>query len=371
MSDVLFTIQHPADVHLFRHAIAELEGAGHDVHVYARRKDVNVDLLEAYGIDHEVLAGRGGGVLGTVAMQATYEYRVLRAALSVRPDVMCADGGIAISHVSSVIDAPSLVFTDTEHVVDTWPDRRTLIFRFADEVHTPECYWLDLGDHHRRYPGYHELAYLHPDRFEPDPAVLDRLPVDSDRPLAFLRLVSWDAFHDRGEGGIASAATVIESLRDHGLQVLLSTEGSPPPAYADLEVDVPVHEIHHVLEAVDVFVGDSATMATECAVLGTPAVFVSSFDLGYVSELEGEYGLAVRVDPADDPDLPGTIAQVLRRSESHWRARRRALLADKIDTTDYVLDTIYSHLDDERDRSAGHDGLAPGTGEREVTREPR
>jgi len=58
---------------------------------------------------------------------------------------------------------------------------------------------------------------------------------------------------------------------------------------------LPVEAIHDLLAFADCYVGDSQTMATEAAVLGTPAVRTSAFvgddDMSNFRELETEYGL--------------------------------------------------------------------------------
>jgi predicted glycosyltransferase len=41
----------------------------------------------------------------------------------------------------------------------------------------------------------------------------------------------------------------------------------------------------------DLFIGESATMASESAVLGTPAIFVSTLQAGVLNEIEEKYGL--------------------------------------------------------------------------------
>jgi len=62
MVRVIFTIQHPAHVHLFRNSIGELKNDGHDVQTYAREKDITASLLDLYEIDHEMLAPEANSV---------------------------------------------------------------------------------------------------------------------------------------------------------------------------------------------------------------------------------------------------------------------------------------------------------------------
>src|SRR6056297_2847304 len=106
---VLFDINHPAQVHLFRHAITELEEQGHETVVTSREKELTTDLLDAYGIDHRPLSAAGDGTASLVTELATREWRLLGVARSFDPDVIVSRLSPAAAHVSTVIGCPNLV----------------------------------------------------------------------------------------------------------------------------------------------------------------------------------------------------------------------------------------------------------------------
>ena len=342
---IVATIQHPGHVHFFRHAISELEARGHEVFVFARENEVAVDLLEAYDIDHEVLAGESGSLLSLAAVQATYETRLLRRARRIQPDVITAIGGVAASHVATALRAKSVVFYDTEHA--------TLITRlaypFADVVCTPTCYRDDIGPKQVTYPGFHELAYLHPARFEPDPAALEAAGLDESDSYAVVRISDWGASHDVGQGGFDDVRDVVSRLEGAGVAVLLTSEGDLP---SDLESvrHVPAPErMHDLLAFADVVISEGATTATEAAVLGTPAVYVNSLSLGYTTELETEYGLLFNFNGPDRhvDALERAISIVDDSEESTWERRRERLLEERIDVTDVVVGELEAVGSDE------------------------
>jgi len=328
------TIQHPGHVHFFRHAIRELEAAGHEVHVFCRDLEVVSELLEHHGIEYEALAGGRGGLASLAMTQLTYEARLLRRARAIDPDVMTAIGGTAVAHVAKLVDARSIVFTDTEHA----PGNR-ITFPFADEVWTPDCYHGDVPGEHVTYPGYHELAYLHPDRFAPDPSVVAEAGLDPDDRFVVLRLTAWDASHDVGQGGFDDMADAVERLEATGAEVLVTSEVDLPPALADRRASVEPHRMHHLLAAADLFVGEGATMAVESAVLGTPAVYVNTLRMGYTDEVEARYGLLYNCQGSfRHRNALATAEAILDGEEGgDWATRRKRLLADKVDTTRVVL----------------------------------
>lgn len=335
----IITIQHPAHVHFFKHAIRELKTNSHDVSVFARDKEVAVDLLDAYGIEHEVLVdGQSDGVGGMLFGQTLWEYRLLERARSIEPDVMAGIGGTAVAHVGALCGARSVVFTDTEHAPGN-----TITFPFADEIWTPACFADDAGAKQEQYPGYHELAYLHPDRFEPDPSVLETVGLDPDERFVVLRLVSWTASHDVGEGGFEDVSDVVDRLEATGARVLITSEAPLPEELEDNRATVAPHRMHDLLAYADCFVGEGATMAVESAVLGTPAVYVNTLRMGYTDEIEAKYGLLYNCQGTyRHHNALETAVEILdgEGEETDWDDRRERLLDDTVDTTDVILSTL-------------------------------
>jgi len=337
---VCITIQRPPHVHFYRHAIRALEDSGRTVHVFVRDSQITTALLDRYGIDYTVLADHvdGGSLPRLARMQATYELRLLRAVRAIQPDVITGIGGVAAAHVSSLTDARSVVFTDTEHATLS----NALMKPFADEIWTPACFGRDFGAAHVRYPSYHELAYLHPERFEPDPGVLDAADVDPDRPLAVVRVTAWDALHDVGAAGVDDPADVVRSLEASGAQVRITAETPLSDGLSDRRLDLRPDRIHDLLAFATLYLGEGATMAAESAVLGTPAVYVNTLRMGYTDELEAKYELLVNCQGSFRHDRALRVAERILSGElsTDWAEHRRRLLRRTTDTTDVILEAL-------------------------------
>ncbi|ELY58882.1 hypothetical protein C491_08093 [Natronococcus amylolyticus DSM 10524] len=346
---VIVTIQHPAHVHFFKHAIAELEADGNDVYVFARENEVVRDLLESYDIDHEILAGESDSLFSLARVQATYEARLLARARKIKPDVITAIGGPAATHVAKLVGAKSVVFYDTEHATLI----KMLAYPFADIICTPECYDGDIGSKKVEYPGYHELAYLHPDRFEPDPTVLEEAGLEPDDTFVVMRLSSWDSSHDMGQGGFNDPIEAVERLEDAGATVLITSEVPLPDELEANRMTTSPDQIHDLLAYADCFIGEGATTAAEAAILGTPAVYVNSLSLGYMQELEDEYGLVFNFNDEGRHarSLEKAVSIIENRDEETWRRRRDRLLADRVDVTDVIVRELETVLTTDSDRS--------------------
>ncbi|WP_254862688.1 DUF354 domain-containing protein [Halovivax gelatinilyticus] len=339
---VVVTIQHPAHVHFYRHAIDELREDGHDVFVFARENDLAVPLLEAYDIEHEVLAGPQQSLLGLVRVQATYEYRLFRRARRIEPDVMTAIGGVAVSHVAPLVGARSVVFVDNEGVTS-----HRLVAPFADVIATPSNFRDDFGDGHVRYESFHELAYLHSDRFEPSPDRLRAYGVEPTEPYYFCRFRTWDALHDVGEAGLSrKGKRELVSTFDEKGTVYISSSDPLPADLSGYRSPVPPTAVHDLLYHANGYAGDSGTMATEAALLGTPAVRIQSFatdaesDMSNFVVLEREFDL-LRSTADEDRAIELVEAMLADPSTpARWKRRRERVMAEKRDGTDVLVELL-------------------------------
>jgi len=336
---VLVTIQHPAHVHFYRPVIAELRADGHDVRVCTRDKDIAIELLEAFDIEHDVLAGSGASTMGRLGVQAKYELRMLALARRYQPDVVTAIGGVAAAHVAKAVRAKSVVLTDSEPATLT----NRLAFPFADVICTPVWYDGEIDGRHVRYEGLHELAYLHPDRFEPDPEIVRAAGIDPSEPYSVVRFVSWGAQHDVGEGGLSRAGkeAIVETLASAGDVYITSEEPLDAPL-DQYRLPVDPEDMHHLLAFAQAYVGDSQTMATEAGLLGTPSIRCNSFagddDMANF-RLLSEYGLVYSTD--DEAHARERIEDLLSATDKRaWQRRRGAFIEETIDVASFVRDVL-------------------------------
>lgn len=330
---ILLTVQHPGHVHFFRRAYRQLLADGHEVAVVARSESVVEDLFEAYGIEYTVLGGSATTLPSLAATQLRYEAGLYRFAREFAPDVVAGIGGVAAAHVARALGVRSVVFTDTEHASLS----NALAFPFADLICTPDCFRGDLGAKQYRYPGYHELAYLAPEAFTPDPTVPESVGVDPDERYVVLRTTAWNALHDVGQAGIDDAVDAVDRLEATGARVLITSDADLPDELESRRATVEPHRLHDLLAYATLFVGEGATTAAESAVLGTPAVYINSLSAGTLEELEERYGLLFGFN-GDDRHRRGMsrARELLETSDHDWEQRRDRLLAEKSDPTDLV-----------------------------------
>lgn len=332
---ILIELLHPAHVHVFRNFVRDMESRGHVVMLTARDKDVTVDLLREYGLPHEILSSQAIGTIG-LARELVTRVRSLNTIIKqFQPDVLTGIMGPTIAVAGRRRRVPAVVFYDTEFATRT----NRWVYRLAHTVITPDSYQNPVPGLHVTYPGYHELAYLHPNRFTPDPQRVRAAGVDPDELFSLVRFVSWDASHDVGE--IALTAEQKRTLVDHlaaSGRVLISSEKPLPPDLEPFAWRGARSDIHHLIAYAQLVVGESATMASEAAVLGTPAVYIAKTGRGYTDDQEARYGLVRNVQPTAFETALEAVDSYLSTPTQDIAAGHKRLLEERIDVTEWMVD---------------------------------
>jgi predicted glycosyltransferase len=336
---ILVDITHPAHVHFFRHAICQWRAEGDEVMITSRDKDITFDLLDEFGLPHTRLGRARSGLVGLGRELIERGWALSRVVRAFRPDVATAIAGTFLVYGCLPQRVPAVVFSDTEHARAS----NALAFPLARAVVTPRAFTRDVGAKQVRYNGYHELAYTHPRRFTPDPAALEAEGLKPGEPFSIVRLVRWGASHDVGDYGVRDLRQVIATLSAYG-RVILSSERPLPPDLQKLTMRGPRRNMLHLQAFARLLFGESATMASECAMLGVPAIFVSTSRRGYIDEQQARYGM---VFSFNDPDKGQEQALAKARelledpqTPARWQAKRAAMLAELIDVTEFIVQTV-------------------------------
>jgi uncharacterized protein len=338
--NILVDIGHPAHVHLFRHAAVEWMARGHKVVFAARRKDVALDLLKAYGFEYHAASSARTGLGGLGRELLEHTWSVLRLAQKLGADLLLGTS-VSIGPVSKVTRARSIVFNeDDAQAVRAFA---MLAYPLADTIVTPSCLPDDLGAKHVKYESYQELAYLHPSRFTPDPGVLPELGIEEGEPFFLLRFVAFKAAHDVGAAGISlpMRRQLVHELSQRG-RVFISAEGDLPDEFRRYQIRIAPDRIHDAMAYATMLISDSQTMTAEAAVLGTPALRCNTFvgRLAYLEELEHRYALTYGFRPAQEERLRAKVTELLGYPDlrGEWARRRRRMLDEKIDLTAWMVD---------------------------------
>lgn len=340
---IVVDINHPAHVHFFKNFIWEMKKRGHKILITASKKEMTCELLDKYSFDYKYLGSYGDSPIKKLLNIPLMDLKMYLAVKNFKPDIFVGLASVRAAHISKLLRKPySITFYDTEHAFGL----NLLFMPFTDVFLSPFCYKKDLGRKHIRYNGFHELAYLHPKYFKPNPNILKELRIKKDEKFFVLRFVSWEASHDIGQSGldIKAKRKLVAFLDRHG-KVLISSEKNLPKEFEKYRFQLSPEKIHDALYYAGMYIGEGATMATESAILGTPAIYISSLvgSMGNFIELEKKYDLIYSFGDFDR--AYNKIKELSKRKnlQKEWQRKRTRLLQDKIDVTGWMVKFIENY----------------------------
>jgi hypothetical protein len=338
---ILIDINHPAHVHLFRNFAKIMETKGHKILFTTREKEVTLDLLQYYKLNYISLGKHYKKLTGKIIGLPKFDYLLYKVSKKFNPDIFLSMASIYASHVSFLLNKDHIAFEDSEPV----PEHQILYVPFTKIILTPEKLKKSFGKKQIRYNGYNELAYLHPNYFKAQKEVYDFLNIKQNERFAILRFVSFNASHDIGIQGFSNndKLFIVKELEKYG-KVFISSEKELPQSLENNRIKIPPHFLHSALYYSSAYLGDSQTMATEAAILGTPSVRCNSFpesrkEMSNFEELEIDYGILYNFNYRRKQEALMKTIELFKNSDSkiEWSEKRRKLLSKKIDVTAFMV----------------------------------
>ncbi len=329
-------IIHPYHVDFFENLHYELEQKGHDVHCFVRDDKINRRYLDGSDLDHSFYGSDPEGRFPYFASGYRNQLSLARKLIRFKPDLIFSVNSIPTSPFNSVFNMYTIVFLDRRLRKKT----ENAIFNHADKIATPDCYPFDVPSKKQiSYHSYHPYAYLHPNRFEPDPSVLDSLEVGSkEYILVSFAKRSWEGFTEEDLLPRKEKIDLVRNLSEHR-KVFVDGRGSLPEPLEEYVPSIPLKRYNHLMANAELVVGDDPIICSEAGVLGIPWILIAEKSTPTLEEQEIKYEIGSRVESIDEADdltemiLTGEIEPDFERS-------RREILSDKMDLTDWMIKLV-------------------------------
>lgn len=342
--NILIDIGHPGHVHLLHGVAEEMKKREHMVFYSVRDIPIAKRLMEHYGMTPWIdLGGKKDSLWGKAKTVLHQDAQLLKFVRQNHIDIGLSSG-LVLSHVSKLSHMKSYVFDDDDDIVE--PLSVKFEHPLSNVVFTPDCIQRKTK-HAVYYAGTHELAYLHPNRFSPDPSVLRHAGLTDGERFFIMRFVALKGHHDVGQQGLTleQKKTLVELLKQHG-RVIITSERAIEPEFEQYRLPVPPEEIHSLMAYSSMFLGDSQTMTSEAAILGVPALKCNTFAgrLSVPNMLEQKYNLCYAYQPTQFDAMYHHIEQLLARNpdelKKEWQTKRQRMLQDMIDPTEFFVNYI-------------------------------
>ena len=359
--NVLIQLGHPAHFHLYKNVAKNLIADGNQVLFVIKSKDILETLLQNAGLPYVNINQHThrGSKFGVLWDMLTREIKLIRLCRKHKIDLL----------TGSTPDVAHVGWWLRKWRVNTGEDDAAAVPLFG-KIAAPFVQCLTtpivcdngiMENKSAKYPSYHELAYLHPNHFTPDPKIVEAYGIDTSKPYFVMRFASLNAHHDSGIKGINTeiAERLVKILEPFGT-IYITSERPLEPQFEKYRIKINPLDMHHVMAFASLYIGDSQTMAAEAGVLGVPFVRFNDFvgRIGYLRELEDVYelgyGIHASVLPADSPIhrndgsvQPSGVEELYKRVEQLvampseqrrkvWTERRKQMLSDKVDCAKFL-----------------------------------
>lgn len=344
----LFEINHPCHAHLFKHTIQYLKDQGHRVDVLAKPGKITENILSASGIAYIPQKPKAKGLAGKILKQFVYTSQAI--GLQLKHKYRLGIGVSVTLPAAAVFSGIRVLVLDDDDKKAT-PLFAAIAHRFSDALLRPSCLAFEgvkAGTiyHH----ALHELAYLHPDVFTPDPRILQKQGLAPGEPFFIIRLSALEAHHDTGKKGIDNSMMhqLIAVLKSHGRVIVTSEKQGR--GYETEALKIEPYEIHHLMAYARMVVSDGQTMCSEAACLGVPSVRINDFagKISYLKELELTWGLTFAFRPEAFQQSLEKITEILSTPAQIFRERQQRLIDNKINFSSFLSWFIENYPESKR-----------------------
>ncbi len=281
----------PAHVLVLRPIIERLRRRGHDVEVTSREYTQTQELLQLHGLQHTPIGRHGGASRVRKLARLVARTRAMRRFGKDHGfDLAVAHGSNDLALAARALGIPEANMHDYEfavaqHHVGCRLARRVM---FPDAVPAERLRRFGVTEEKLfQYPGIKEEYYLAD--FRPDPAILDRLAVDSARVVVVVRPPPDVSLYHRKSNPLFPEVLTHLGRQDHVHAVVLPrTEpqrryvqslGLPSMIVPDRAVDA-----QSLIAKADLVVSAGGTMNREAVALATPVYTTYGGRLGGVDE---------------------------------------------------------------------------------------
>lgn len=339
--NILIYVGHPAQYHFFKNTISILKDQGHKIVLLMKTKDVLEELIQEDGHDYINIQpkNRKNNLISIFVASVVRTCRVVRLVKKHHINILLGtDASIAQAG-----------FLTKKHAITTLEDDYEVISKLAkltypytSSILVPSVCSVGKWELKKvAYEGYMKLAYLHPNRFAPNPEIKKKYI--SEEKYCLLRLAGLTAYHDKGIKGLNDTLVknIISSITNKGFKVFISSEEELDSQFAEYHLKINHKDIHHVLSYASLLISDSQSMSVEAAMLGVPSIRFSDFTgrISVLEELEQKYHLTFGVRTCESEKLLKLTDEILSDSKSHklFKSCRSKMLVDKIDVTGFLV----------------------------------
>ena len=335
--NILFSTGHPAQIHNFRVVREVLKKHGHHVYWLATQKDISDYLLNAYCIKYTKLKRPQKGMLSKAITLLQNAWITAKIIHRNKIDIVVSRVNPGVVLAAYLMRKKQIALSDTEAA----GIYESVFSKLVGAFITSKSYERTLRKDQIRIEANIELFYLHKKYFKPNRReVYQLLGISGGTAFVIARFVSGTAFHDAGHKSFAEENKVklVKVISPHA-KIFISSEGEMSDELKPYQIKIPYEKMHDVLSEATLFFGEGASMASEAAMLGTPAVYVKDLWAGDTND-ETRAGLmySYKIDEESQTESIGKAVELLKNPQlkAETKQKQQEFLETKIDPVAFL-----------------------------------
>lgn len=333
---VLFELHHPKHYYQAKNLLPFLN----DYLFVIKSKDILEELLITEGVPFKKIGGVKSGLFGKLVNSVGLIKSFNKVIKDYKPDIVLSKASPYSVFLSPLHKFKTIITPDSEVVALT----NHFVSKVADSIITQHCFEKSFGKKHKKLDTFFESCYLHPDYFQPDSNLLKKYGIHPDEKYIILRFIGWGANHDIGKTGLTDTQKIelVEKLEKYA-RVIISSEKELPDNLKSRQFIAPPNIMHQVLHHASLYIGDSQSMATEAALLGTPAIRSNSFvgpdDMSNFKVLENDLDMLYNFKDIDLAIVKGFML-LESNAKDEWLVKRESYFKSIKDPNKQLLEMI-------------------------------
>jgi hypothetical protein len=328
---------HPVEPHFYKNVARYFEKKHKVTFLLFAKEKITQEILRKFGFQYTVINKHYNGNKYLAIIPNLL--KIIRKLREKNIDLILSATSPYAALSAKILRLPAIGFSDTEIA----KFNNIISFPFYNSVLTPDCFYKKVpSKKHIPFLGYKELAYLHPNWFNPENHILDKLKINRDEKIILMRFSELKAMHDIGlNSAINSTRSLIidyiEQLEKHGKIFISMSERELGEEFEKYRLRIEPTEYHNFLAHCSLYIGEGTTTASEAGVLGVPWINILPTRRGYLIDQEENFGLGYHtndVDSAFSTALDWIKDDSLKEK---WKVKQRRLLEDKIDVSSFLI----------------------------------
>jgi predicted glycosyltransferase len=268
---ILIDIGHPGHVHLFKNFALIMQKKGHDVLFTCRNKEFERELLINYNFNFVSLGSKINNKYLKLFGLIYFNLKLLLVARKFKPTIFLSHGSPYAAQIAFLLRKKHISLEDTGN-----KEQMIFYLPFTYKILVAKSFKGKIGKKEVRYNGNHELFYLHPSVFVPEPTIYQKLGIEENTKYVLIRLIGWSATHDSQKEGdsLDFLHKLIDLIERNKMRVFISSE-IEIPKFEEHRLNVSPELLHDVLKEAQLYVGQGSTTANEASMLGTFSVLIN------------------------------------------------------------------------------------------------